>query len=189
MQIQTQTHIQKNTKHIIKVTWLLAASLALVACAHYQVPASPTFAANSRWAVMPMINNSNTPLAAEKVEQILGSALYAKGINATFYPASQANDLASILDSHARQKKAQAWLDSQQFDYVITGSVEEWHYKSGLDGEPAVGITLHVQSAVDHVTQWRASGAQSGWGRESVSGVGQKVINELLKGLNVEQNQ
>ncbi|MGO4999558.1 hypothetical protein [Oceanisphaera sp. W20_SRM_FM3] len=184
-----QTNTQTNTKHIIKITWLLAASLALAACAHYQVPASPTFAAHSRWAIMPMVNNSNTPLAAEKAEQILGAALYAKGINATFYPASEANDLASILDSHARQKKAQAWLARQQFDYVITGSVEEWHYKSGLDGEPAVGITLHVQSAADHVTQWRASGALSGWGRESVTGVGQKVISELLEGLKVERNQ
>ncbi|ART82412.1 hypothetical protein CBP31_07055 [Oceanisphaera profunda] len=170
----------------MKKTWLLISSLALTACSNYQVPESPVFPANSRWAIMPMINSSNTPMAAEKAEQILGTHLYARGINATFYPASDVSDLASILDNNAKRKNAQTWLASQNVDYVISGSVEEWHYKSGLDGEPAVGITLEVQSAGDNVTQWRASGARSGWGRESVTSAGQKVIDELLDGLNVE---
>ncbi|GGB44690.1 pellicle/biofilm biosynthesis outer membrane protein PelC [Oceanisphaera marina] len=173
----------------MKKIWMLVSTLALSACSHYQVPESPNFPANSRWAIMPMVNNSSTPMAAEKAEQILGTHLYARGINATLYPASDVSDLASILDNNARRKSAQAWLVSQNVDYVITGSVEEWHYKSGLDGEPAVGITLEVQSAGDNVTQWRASGARSGWGRESVSSAGQKVIDELLNGLNVEQGQ
>ncbi len=51
------------------------------------------------------------------------------------YPASEVNDLSSILDSSAKRKNAKAWLASQNVDYVITGSIEEWHYKSGLDGE------------------------------------------------------
>ncbi len=134
-----------------------------------------------------MVNNSNTPLAAEKAEQILNAQLYAKGINAVMYPASEVNDLSSILDSSAKRKNAKAWLASQNVDYVITGSIEEWHYKSGLDGEPAVGITLEVQSAKSKNTYWRATGTRGGWGRESVSGTGHIVIETLLDGLNVEQ--
>ncbi|GAB3521568.1 hypothetical protein [Photobacterium alginatilyticum] len=172
---------------MMKYKLLLATTLALSACTSYQVPESPTFAAGSRWAVMPMINNSNTPLAAEKAEQILNAQLYAKGINAVMYPASETNDLASILDNSARRKNAQAWLASQNVDYVITGSIEEWHYKSGLDGEPAVGITLEVQSAKSKNTYWRATGTRGGWGRESVSGTGHIVIETLLDGLNVGQ--
>ncbi|MEJ2764884.1 hypothetical protein VV869_13080 [Photobacterium sp. MCCC 1A19761] len=174
----------------MKKKWfLLTAALTLGACANYQVPDSPTFPANSRWVIMPMINNSNTPMASEKAEQILGAQLYAKGINARFYPASHMKDLASILDSNAKRNNAQAWLATQNVDYVITGSVEEWHYKSGLDGEPAVGITLEVQSARSQETQWRATGTRSGWGRESVSGTGQMVIAELLDGLNLESKE
>lgn len=170
---------------MMKRAILLVTLLALSACSHYQVPESPHFSPQTTWAIMPMVNNSNTPLAAEKVEQMLNTQLYAKGINIVMYPALATNDLQSILDSSARQKQAQAWLASHPVDYVITGSVEEWHYKSGLDGEPAVGITLEVTSAKSKKTYWRASGSRSGWGRESVSGTGQIVIEELLDGLNV----
>lgn len=168
---------------------LLASLLSLSACSSYQVPDSPPFAADSSWAIMPMVNNSSTPLAAEKAEQILSAQLYAKGINPVMYPADEPSDLASILDNSAKRKKARAWLAGQNVDYVITGSVEEWHYKSGLDGEPAVGITLEVLSARSKTTYWRATGTRGGWGRESVSGTGHIVIKELLDGLNIEQNK
>ncbi|MCW8329348.1 hypothetical protein MD588_11070 [Photobacterium sp. SDRW27] len=171
----------------MKRTLLLASSLALSACSSYQVPNSPMFAASSTWAVMPLANNSNTPMAAEKAEQILNAQLYAKGIHAVMYPVSEHTDLSSILDRSAKQKNAQAWLASQSVDYVITGSVEEWHYKSGLDGEPAVGITLEVKSAKNKTIYWRATGTRGGWGRESVSGTGHIVIETLLDGLHIEQ--
>ena len=34
------------------------------------------------------------------------------------------------------------WLNTQQADYVLSGSIEEWRYKAGLDGEPVVALTL-----------------------------------------------
>ncbi|MDO6545028.1 hypothetical protein [Photobacterium sanguinicancri] len=167
---------------------LLAASIAgLSACSSYQVPESPVFAANSSWVIMPMANHSNTPMAAEKVEKILNAQLYAKGIRATIYPELNTNDLAAIIDDSAKRKQAQAWLASRPVDYIITGSVEEWHYKSGLDGEPAVGITLEIRSAKSKSTLWRATGSRGGWGRESVSGTGHIVIDELLDGINIEK--
>ncbi|MGF1681501.1 hypothetical protein [Photobacterium minamisatsumaniensis] len=174
---------------MMKRALILATSLTLSACSSYQVPDSQSFAADSSWAVMPMTNNSSTPLAAEKAEQILNAQLYAKGINAQMYPASATNDLKSILDNNVKQQQAQAWLATQPIDFVITGSVEEWHYKSGLDGEPAVGITLEVKSAKSGTTYWRATGTRGGWGRESVSGTGHIVIDELLDGLNIAPAQ
>ncbi|MDV5167553.1 hypothetical protein [Photobacterium rosenbergii] len=169
----------------MKKTLTLASLLTLSACSSYQVTDSNQFPSDSSWAIMPLYNHSSTPLAAEKAEQILSSQLFAKGIVAIKYPASAANDLQSILDDSAKQKQAQTWLATQPVDYVITGSVEEWHYKSGLDGEPAVGITLEVKSAKSGKTYWQASGSRGGWGRESVSGTGHIVIEELLSGLNV----
>ncbi|WP_428457935.1 hypothetical protein [Photobacterium makurazakiensis] len=173
----------------MKRALILATTLTLSACSSYQVPDSQHFSAESSWAVMPMTNNSSTPLAAEKAENILNAQLYAKGINAQMYPASATNDLKSILDNSVKQQQAQAWLATQPIDFIITGSVEEWHYKSGLDGEPAVGITLEVKSAKSGTTYWRATGTRGGWGRESVSGTGHIVIDELLDGLNIAPAQ
>lgn len=170
----------------MKQTVILASILSLTACSAYNVPGSPPLGVSATWAIMPMENNSNTPLAAEKVEQILSTQLYTRGINAVMYPKQELNDLTDILDSKAKDKHAREWLKTLPVDYIITGSVEEWHYKSGLDGEPAVGLTLEVKDANGSTTLWRASGSRGGWGRESVSGTGIIVIEELLDGLNIE---
>ncbi|MEF1311864.1 hypothetical protein QTO01_17365 [Vibrio mytili] len=166
---------------------LITLSMILFSCSNYQIPDSPTFSAASSWAIMPMINNANTPMAAEKAEQLVATQLYAKGIRTIRYPATNNTDLRSVLDSSVKQQNAQAWLANQSVDYVITGSIEEWHYKSGLDGEPAVGLTLEIQSAKTGEVRWRASGSRVGWGRESITGTGQVVIEKLLDGMVVTQ--
>lgn len=162
---------------------LFAATLIISACSNYQVPDSPRFPANSTWAIMPMENNSSTPLAGEKAEQLLSVQLYAKGITAIRYPSTSTGDLLTILNHAAKQKQAEKWLAAHPVDYIITGSVEEWQYKSGLDGEPAVGLTLEVKSAKNDQTYWQASGSRSGWGRESISSTGQIVLENILDGL------
>lgn len=171
----------------MKKSLLLLSSLILSACSNYQVPESPTFILSGPWAIMPIENNSNTPLAAQKAEQLVATELYAKGISTIHYPAVIGQDLRSILDFGSKQQQANQWLTSQPVEYVITGSVEEWHYKSGLDAEPAVGMTLEVKSAQTGEVYWRASGSRSGWGRESVTGTGQIVIEQLLDGLTIAQ--
>lgn len=168
-------------------TLIVASLLSLTACSTYHVPESPSLSASATWAIMPLKNNSNIPLAAEKVEQILSTQLYAMGIHAEMYPKQEMNDLTLIFDNTAKEKHARKWLSTYPADYIITGSVEEWHYKSGLDGEPAVGITLEVKTAKGNTTLWRATGSRGGWGRESVSGTGQIVIEALLVGLNIEK--
>ena len=67
--------------------------------------------------------------------------------------------------------------------YGVTGSVVEWRYKSGLDGEPAVGIAMHVIDIHSGDTVWSGSFSRSGWSRESLAGTGQKVIDKLVTGL------
>lgn len=170
-------------KHLLLTLFIAGLS----ACSSYQVPNSPLLMADNHWIIMPMANYSNTPMAAEKAEKILNAKLFARGINAKLYPAFETNDLAVIIDDSAKRQHANTWLSSQQVDYIISGSVEEWHYKSGLDGEPAVGITLEIKAANSHKTLWRATGSRGGWGRESVSGTGHIVIDELLDGIDIKQ--
>ena len=78
------------------------------------------------------------------------------------------------------------WARKQDFDYVITGSIEEWQYKNGLDGEPAVGISLQVVDPASNQTVWSNSVARSGWSRESLAGSAQKVLKKLVNKLRVE---
>ena len=58
--------------------------------------------------------------------------------------------------------------------------MDEWRYKVGVDGEPAVGVTLEIVDVGTGATVWSGAGAQSGWSREALAAVGQKLIRNLL---------
>ena len=64
--------------------------------------------------------------------------------------------------------------------------MEEWQYKNGLDGEPAVGISLRVLDAKSGTVLWSKSGARAGWSRESLAGNAQTVIDKLVGALRFE---
>lgn len=161
-------------------------TIALTACTSYQVSESPTLNKAGRWVIMPISNQSTTPMAGQHVEQILSSIMFNKGVTTESYPANLSSDLSSLLDESANQKKADEWLRAQKFDYILSGSVQEWHYKTGLDGEPAVGITLQLVATDTGTVVWKSSGSRAGWGRESVSSAGHTVIENILDGLELE---
>jgi hypothetical protein len=167
--------------------FLLIVSFSLISCSQYQIADSPEIKKSRAWIIMPLENNSNQPLATDKVEAILSATLFSYGVDALMYPKSSATDLVSLLDNQSRKLIASDWLTTQEATYVISGSVNEWHYKSGLDGEPAVSITFELIDKVSKTVLWKATGSRSGWGRESLTGAGQIVIEELIDGLEIPE--
>jgi len=172
----------------MKQLLLLIMIISVSSCATYQVPDSPPLESNQTWLLMPFENNSNRPLASENAEQILAALLFAQGVKIETYPKSKITDLKSILDLSSRDKNAKQWLSRENGKYIISGSVDEWQYKSGLDGEPAVGVTLILTDRNSGEVLWRATGTRSGWGRESLSGTGQIVLQELIDGLDINED-
>jgi hypothetical protein len=65
----------------------------------------------------------------------------------------------------------------------VAGSVEEWRYKVGLDGEPVAGVTLRVIDLQNGRVLWSGSGSRSGWSRDGLSTVGHQLIGRLLSEL------
>lgn len=134
---------------------------------------------DSRFAVVPLSNLSQTPQAGDQAASILSALLRARGAaEVELYLPPDSNPL--IYDNRARQQEAVATARSEGADIIVTGTVDEWRYKSGLDGEPAVGITLEFRNARDNSVLWSATGARTGWGREAVTVAGHKVLDELL---------
>ena len=80
-------------------------------------------------------------------------------------------------------EEAQQWAIEQGARFALTGSVEEWRYKVGIDGEPAVGVTLKVIDLTNGRVVWSASGAKSGWSRQALSAVAQALLADLLGSL------
>jgi hypothetical protein len=99
------------------------------------------------------------------------------------YPAALSRD--SLFEPTERKvaEEAQQWARAQGARYALLGSVQEWRYKAGIDGEPAVGVSLQVLDLSSGQVVWSVSGAKSGWSRQALSAVAQGLLTELLDGL------
>jgi hypothetical protein len=135
-----------------------------------------------RWVLLPMQNFTETPQAGERVEAILSTLLRTRGIvNLSLYLAPRETDSLPELDERRRYEQALQWARDHDYTYAVTGSVEEWRYKSGADGEAAVGISIQLLDVSTEKVLWSASGARSGWGRETLSGATQQLLHQMLR--------
>ncbi len=164
---------------------VLAMVFLIGGCTTFTQQSAPAFPRAAAWGLVPVVNYSQAPQAGERAEQILLSVLAEHGLQPRHYPVMPQLDLP-MLDDRERLAKALAWAKAERLDYVISGSVEEWQYKSGLDGEPAVGLSLQVIEPASGRVVWSKSGARAGWSRESLAGTGQKVLRELAGALRLE---
>ena len=178
-----------NTMKAGRRRWLamaagVGAALALSACAVVDSARAPATSASDAWVVLPIVNYTETPQAGLRAETIAASILKARGFtNLKQYPANLNSE--SLFEPAEREAVARAldWARGEKARYALTGAVDEWRYKVGVDGEPAVGITLQVIDVQTGNVIWSAAGSRTGWSRDAVSAVAQKLLRELLSPL------
>ena len=163
------------------LTPFLAMLALLAGCSTVDVGRAPVLAANAQWAVLPFANHTETPQAGLRAEGIAESLLRSQGaVNLKRYPASVATETLFEPMDRKQADASLAWARGAGIRYALTGSVDEWRYKVGVDGEPAAGVTLQIIDVASGDTLWSGTGGKSGWSRESLSGVAQKLIRDLL---------
>ena len=156
--------------------------LALVACSTVQVGRPPALEPGARWAILPFVNQTETPQAGLRAESITENLLRADGlVGMTKYPSALNTETLFEPADRKQFEAALTWARTENIRYAITGTVAEWRYKVGVDGEPAAGITLQLINVQSGDVLWAASGGSTGWSRESLSGVAQKLIGRLLQ--------
>lgn len=165
----------------VKLGIAMAMSLLLLAgCAGQYAKRAVPLPADAKWAVLPVMNYAQTPQAGKSAESILFTLLHRRGISdLRRYPAGTGDGLPDLNDER-RMRDALTWARNENIRYGITGSVEEWQYKAGLDGEPAVGLTVRVVNVSTGRVLWSASGARSGWGYDTLSGTAQELLDDLV---------
>ena len=161
--------------------------LLLSGCSVRYGEQSPVLPIDSSWVLLPVINLAEAPLAGEKVEAMLGNALRLRGIKSLAHPVAPAETGVLLLDDRQRFESVLKKVKQGDAQYGITGTVNEWRYKVGLDGEPSVGLTLQVIELPSQNVLWSVSGARTGWGYASVSGTAEKLIDELLQNLTLQK--
>jgi hypothetical protein len=157
--------------------------LTLASCSSYHSERNPTELLSTQWALMPVSNYSQSPQAGQQLEDLLESILFQRGVSLAQYPREAIPTELPTMASNTATTLQKAWLAEQDADYILSGSVQEWHYKTGLDGEPAVTVTLTLHKKSSNELIWSVTGARSGWGRESVGYAAHKVITTLLADL------
>ncbi|HZX33324.1 MAG TPA: hypothetical protein VFF03_18375 [Rhodocyclaceae bacterium] len=165
-----------------RAAWALIACAAfiLAGCSTVDRGAAPGVSAKAQWVVLPFANNTETPLAGSRAEALAEGLLRTAGIaKVKRYPGGQQDALFEPGD-RKQQEAALEWAKAQGARYGLTGSVDEWRYKVGVDGEPAVGLALNIVDIASGEVLWSGVGGKSGWARESVAAVAQQLMRSLL---------
>jgi TolB-like protein len=141
----------------------------------------------ARWALLPIANHTDVPQAGLRAEAITEGLLRARGVTGLAkYPPNINPETLFEPSERRAQVEAQKWARAEGIRYAVQGAVDEWRYKVGVDGEPAVGLALQVIDLQSGAVVWSAVGARTGWSRESLAGVAQKLARELLAGARIE---
>ncbi len=125
--------------------------------------------------VLPFENYTETPLAGLRVKSIAEGIMTSKGYKIVPQQLNQDKDYGYNEIKNMIEK-----LKESNVDYAITGSVNEFRYKTGIDGEPAVSITLKIYDIKEGKEIYTSVGSKTGWSHESITTVAQKILNKII---------
>lgn len=126
--------------------------------------------------LIPLDNATNSESASIAITEMCASSLSKQQITHT---RAEGDERKANEDG-----KKPSWLtyarDQGSFTHLLRGSVHEYHYKTDLDGDPAVGISLRLIEASSGKTLWQGTSSVTGYTYASVSSAGQQAINILI---------
>lgn len=166
---------------ILSLLLSIAAVVLLNACSTFVGGVTPKLEKEARWVILPFTNTTETPLAGQRAEVLACSLLIAKNLGEVInYPLDSRETLFTASNEIKIREEALAWARKQGIRYALTGEVFEWRYKVGVDGEPAVGISLRIIDVPTGKTLWAGAASKSGWHRTSLGMVAQSVLARLI---------
>lgn len=138
---------------------------------------------NPKIAIVPFNNYTETPVAGYRAASIIQSVMRNKG-HTTYFLAHNREENDTSFYMHDRDQELLAYLEKaekQNIPLLLSGSVEEWRYKTGIDGEPAVSYSIFVYNTRTKHMVFSSVGAKSGWGHESLGVIAQKIGQKLIE--------
>ena len=126
-------------------------ALALVGCAVTQNTSQRiAIARTDSVALLPIANHTDVPQAGLRAESIIEASLRARGLlQLQMYPIALNPETLFEPSERKAQAEAEKWAKTQNIRYVVYGAVDEWRYKVGVDGEPAVGLVLQLIGGIE----------------------------------------
>ena len=146
-----------------------------------------TIGPSDKVAMLPVANFTDVPQAGLRVEALLEPALRQIGLRQlAVYPGELNPETLFEPGERKAQAEAEKWARGQSIRYAVSAAVNEWRYKVGVDGEPAVGLMVQVKDLTTGRVVYSAAGGRTGGSRESLAAVGQQLTAELVAGIRIE---
>ena len=159
-------------------TWVLF----LVGCTTIHRSVQLNLPHTDKVAVLQFANNTETPQASQRAVSISSHLLSRCHLQVELYPGSCDKQVCQY--SRTQQKKMLAWAKRKGIQYVLNGAVNEWRYKVGLDGEPAVSVSLSILDVQTGQVVWSAVGSKAGGSRSSLGYTAQNLLTRMLNNVN-----
>lgn len=164
-------------KLLIAVQMFILAVL-LPACATMVVNSSSSkLNKSASYLVIPFKNYIQTTDAGARVASMLDGIMLSRNygvLNASKatinYGGAKEENISKILGR----------ANGKGIRYVIAGSVNEFRYKTGIEGEPAVSVTIFVYDSASGRIIWSGTGSATGWSNQSRTTVAQGLLIRLL---------
>ena len=129
-------------------------------------------AKKTKCAVLPFVNYTETPLAGLSASSLTYGVLASKSFNVVRYWNFQDRGYTQKEINEIKSK-----AEANGFTCIIGGYVNEWCYKTGIDGEPAVSLTIYIKDG-NRTDVTTVSGI--GWAHESIGTLAQKLLNKAF---------
>ncbi len=130
-------------------------------------------------AVLSLENYSESSQAGIKAASMIDRLLGARGTETLdMYSGTQDKNR-----TEAEILQTLSGLAERNVRYAITGSVNEWKYKAGLEGEPTISLTLAVRDTATGRVLWSAAASRTGNSCQSTGLLAQKTLNKLLNAI------
>ncbi|WP_438483589.1 hypothetical protein [Oleiharenicola lentus] len=133
------------------------------------------------------VNATDDQHASRALTEMTGSALVEAGI-----PLFQSEEtvIKSAADKAQGDDGRYAELArSVNASHLLIGTVHEYRYKTDLDGDPAVGITLRLVDATSGQTVWQGTSGNVGYAFASVTSAAEKSVRKLVRDMPVAGNR
>ncbi len=162
----------------VRFSILIVFMLLLAGCSSVTLTTSDAKLDKTRvMAVDSFANYTEVPMAGYRAAAMVDAALLNRGYTSkTIYTSPNEEYLkpnAPLSDRLDRARKISA-------DYLMSGEVIEWRYKTGIDGEPAVSLVIRVYDVNTGAIVYSATASKSGFGYSSVGVAAQDVITSMI---------
>lgn len=126
----------------------------------------------------PFKNATNDEHAATAIREMTGTAVLEEGIR--LFQTEEVLKKTLVEGAEGEDGKYSDIAEKVGATHLLMGTVHEYRYKTDLDGDPAVGITLRLVASTSGETVWQGTSSNTGYAFASLSSASQRAVRKLL---------